>query len=216
MNNDFLPDSFKEIDCPISTITSFNPKNIAIVGSYGNPNKIPNIFSDIDLVFIFETNNIFKLYNDLLTSLQKIKRLVCEELGVHYQFGYTINIYYEDNSQKWIDIGVMDCHFATNYMINLPKKDVYGNFFPQKNKQLPSAHISQLGRKINICLKQANIFNAKILAYRYLSWIKVENDIINISNKNKIDSDFLIKNFQMMNDDEVLNYVIKDIKKRKL
>lgn len=216
MCKDILPDKFKEFTKPVSSIMSFNPTNISIVGSYGNHNKYPNKFSDIDLIFVFETNDIYKLYSKILTNLQNVDNLVCLELGVHYQFGYTLNIYFRNNSCKWIDVGIMDCHFATNYMINLPKKDVYGSFKTQKNKQIPSSHINQLGRKILNCIKQEHVFNAKILAYRYLDWLKVENDIKNIKEKNCINEDFFNKNFHDMNDNEILSYVLEDIKNRKL
>jgi hypothetical protein len=210
---EFLPAKFAEFIKPINSIISFNPACISIVGSYGNLNNQPTDFSDIDLVFIFNTDNIYRLFRDIAIKLSKIRGLTYVELGVHYQFGYELSIYYKKKYQKWIDIGIMDYHFAVNYMINFPKIDVYGTFNPQQNKQNPQAHLNHLGRRILNYLAQKEILKATILSYRYLNWLNIENVSKNISSRSKKKTNFY-DNLKVIGNDYILEYVMKDIYKR--
>lgn len=216
MNLKYFPNEFEEFSSELNKIQSFTPIAVSIVGSYGDSNKSTTSNSDLDIVFVFESDEIFRLHNEIVYELRNNKKLEVVELGVHYQFGYTLSIYYKEKPLKWIDIGLMDIHFANNYLVDLPKIDIIGCIKTQKNNQRPEFWLNHLARKIAKSLLQEDVLSAKIFSYRYISWKKVLFRISKSKNKISLTEQGIFENLKAMNDDEVLKYVLDDIEKQKI
>jgi len=116
---------------------------------------------------------------------------------------------------RWIDIGIMNQEFANNYLINLPKKDIKGTIIPQNNFQRPLHQMNHLSRKILKAIAQKDNITAKIFSYRYISWKKVN---FNIKLINDISLQNMLLKFNndisIMNDNEILEYVLNDIEQQ--
>lgn len=218
MQYNFIPENFKQFIKPIDKLMLYNPVSISIVGSYGNPNKKPNSSSDLDLIFVFKTNYIYKILKDFLKDLYKINELCIIELGVHFQFGYVISIFYKNNPLLWVDIGIMDINFAENYLINLPRKDVFGSINNSGVGQNPFNQMNHLARRIISTYNNKQHLTLKIACHRYLGWLKVYKDIQRIGKKqNDIDSDVakLFKSYSIFNRNiNIINMVMTDIQNR--
>ncbi len=215
MIDNYFPIQFSSFRVVAETIHNFHPINISIVGSFGDQNKIPNDQSDFDVIYVFRTTNIYSVNDKINSQLKKIKKLKILELGVHFQFGFLYSLYFEDNPMRWIDIGIMDLNFAINYLVDLPKKDVYGSFRTSGIKEIPKNHLNQLGRKIIKYLNNGQHLQAQIVSYRYLNWLNVENKINKIRNNN-IDIEFerIYGNQIKLTEKEILDYVLKIIEKK--
>jgi len=177
MRHDFIPKKFSHFFEPINAIVLRHPVSISIVGSYGNPNKKPTESSDLDLIFVFDTGSIYEVFQRCLRDLYKIDNLWVVELGVHFQYGYVISIYYADNPLCWVDIGVMDVNFSENYLVNLPKKDVFGSIQSSGIGQNPVHQMNHLARKILKARGSGQALTVEIACYRYLAWLKVHSEI---------------------------------------
>lgn len=215
MKYSYLPNKFTEFDSVFDQLYKFRPINISIIGSYGDKNKTPDEASDLDMIFVFDTNNIYNLNSEISNEFDKIQGLRIIKLGVHFQFGFVYSIYYEKKPMKWLDLGIMDSNFANNYLVNFPKKDVKGSINPSANKEIPNNHLNHLARKITKYLHKGKLLQAKIASYRYLNWLNVENKIRKLKN-NEQDNEFarIYNNKLKLNDKETLEYVLNDIKKR--
>ncbi|HDL01843.1 MAG TPA: hypothetical protein ENH23_06395 [candidate division Zixibacteria bacterium] len=186
---DFVPDRFSRFLEPIEAIVMREPASISVVGSYGNPNKKPTETSDLDLIFVFDVASIYRIYQSCLNDLCRIEKLKVVELGVHFQYGFVASIYYHDEPLCWVDIGIMDVTFAENYLVNLPKKDVFGIIQSSDIKQNPIQQMNHLARKILKSHDGTQTLSIDIACYRYLSWLKVYSEIQ--MNKNEYDADVL-------------------------
>ena len=205
-----LPERFLRFAPILEQIVGFNPKEISIVGSYGNKEKTPSPFSDFDIVFIFHTAALFDRYSSIVETLTSNDGLQVVELGVHYQFGYVICLYFRDNPMVWVDIGIMDEVFAYNYMICKPKTDILGSFKPAKNGDYIQGHMNHLARKILLAFRKKDLITAKISAYRYIGWIRLYLSIRErIQGNNGLVGDFL-RTIESFDDRHILKYVIDD------
>lgn len=215
MKYSYLPDSFLEFKKIFDILNKYKPKNISIVGSYGDKFKTPKKHSDLDILFVYETNEIFKVNEKIKNEIKKIKKIKLIELGVHYQFGFVCSIYFENNPKKWIDLGIMDLNFANNYLVDFPKTDIKGIITNSKNKEIPNNHLNHLSRKILKLLKKNKILQAKIASYRYLNWLNVEQKILKIKNLETDNYFFDLYNDNIKFDDNlILEYVKSKIKIR--
>ena len=217
MIKNYLPKKFSEFIVIINKIIEYKPLYISIIGSYGNKNKKTKETSDFDIIFVFDTKRIFNLNCSIIKNLKKIENLKVIELGVHFQFGFVCSLYFENKPMKWIDIGIMDMIFANNYLVNLPKKDIKGNVELSGINQVPKNQINHISRKIVSCLNNGEILQAKIASYRYLNWLKIDNEIVILKNKHKLLNKTvadLFNNGIQLNDNEILQFVITDIKFR--
>lgn len=214
MNTSFLPERFKRFASVISTILEFSPIGYSFVGSYANPRNTPSKYSDLDLVFVFDTKHIFDVYSLIVSKLNFTEDIRVIELGVHYQYGYTICIYYVDNPLQWVDLGIMDESFSRNYMIDFPKKDILGEIIPSNNHQRPLFQMNHLARKIILAIIKEDLLSAKIFAYRYIGWEKVLFKVQDIVNDTKTAQSGFVEDIKTKNDKEILSFVLSDIKSR--
>ncbi len=211
----FLPEDFLCFCGVLDAIFSFEPIGVSIIGSHGDKHKTTNESSDFDIVFVFDTENIYELNTKIRIEFANIPNLKTVELGVHYQFGFVYSIYFRENPMRWMDVGIMDLNFATNYLVDFPKIDVRGNIKPCKNKEVPDSHLNNLSRKIVRHLNKGQILQATIAAYRYLNWLNVENKVNKIRGL-KMDDEFedIYSNSRELNNRDVLDYVLVKIKNR--
>ncbi len=177
MKHDLIPENFAHFSVPIDKILIRNPISISLVGSYGDTNKKPTSSSDLDLIFVFRTDYIYQLYQAYLKDLYKIKNLEIVELGVHFQYGYVISIYYVNKPMCWVDIGIMDLNFAKHYLVNLSRTEVFGSIRNSGIGQDPVNQMNHLARKIIRAYNDKHDLVVEILCHRYLSWWKVYADI---------------------------------------
>lgn len=177
MNVDFIPEQFSRFLLPIKAIVEAQPVAVSIVGSYGNPNKRPTEKSDLDLIFVFDVDSIFNTYQDILDKLRKCEDLEIVELGVHFQYGFVLSIYHKDKPLSWIDVGIMDVIFSSNYLVNLPRKDVFGTIHVSGIKQNPLHQLNHLARKILKLRVEGDGLSVDAACYRYLDWLKVYSEI---------------------------------------
>jgi hypothetical protein len=175
---DYLPSSFSKFVKPIKILETYNPQSIAIVGSFGDITKTPTEFSDIDLIFVFNTNAITVILSDYLESLAKINKLIAIYLGVTSQFGHTISMYFKNNPLCWVDIGIMDSNFASNYLVNLPIKIVKGNIPTSGIPSFPTNQMHHLAKGIIKAHNQNNKQKVLISCHRYLRWWKIHIDTL--------------------------------------
>lgn len=211
----FLPDGYSCFCGVLDAIYKFAPVGVSIIGSRGDKNKVVNESSDLDIVFVFNTQNICELNTKIRIEFGNIANLRIIELGVHYQFGFVYSIYFQENPMKWMDVGVMDSSFASNYLVDFPKTDVRGSVKPYKNKEVPDNHLNHLSRKIVKHLNKGQFLQATIAAYRYLNWLNVENKV-NKTKGLKVDSEFeeIYSNNYKLDNKGVLDYVLVKIKNR--
>lgn len=198
----------------LDEIGKFYPTAMSIVGSYGDVNKSPTEYSDLDIIFVFDTSNIFQLYEKIVESIKSLSLYYVAELGVHYQFGYLISVY-TLTPLLWVDIGIMDQHFASNYLVNLPQTSIFGIITPPSNHQFPFHNQNHLARKIITLVEGGKIFKAKEVAYRYISWRLLE---LRLSGRGSIKAQLkyedIIKCIDCISDTDILQIVLKDIKDR--
>lgn len=182
MINDFIPEKFSRFLAPLEKVAGSGSASISIVGSYGNPNKEPTESSDLDLIFVFDVDSAYRTYQKCLSDLHTIENLEVVELGVHFQYGFVLSLYYRDNPLCWIDVGIMDVAFSENYLVDLPKKDVYGSIQSGGIKQKPLHQMNHLARKI-LKSRDTQGLSIDVACYRYLAWLKVYSEIQVIKNK---------------------------------
>ncbi len=218
MRHDFIPKKFSHFFAPINAIVLRHPTSISIVGSYGNPNKKPTESSDLDLIFVFDTELIYEVFQGCLNDLYKIDGLRVIELGVHFRYGYVVSVYYADNPLCWVDIGVMDVNFAENYLVNLPRKDVFGSIQNCGIGQNPLHQMNHLARKILVARGSRKVLTVEIACYRYLAWLKVHSDIQIYKGRQERDCLEVVDLFGSgQNEDKCLNVVelvLSDIERR--
>ena len=189
---------------------------MSIVGIYGDINTSPTENCDLDLIFVFDTSNIFQLYEKIVERIKSLSLYYLVELGVHYQFGYLISVYTLD-PLLWMDIGFMDQHFASNYLVNLPQTSIFGLITPPPNHQSPFHNQNHLARKIIKLTEDDKIFKAKEVAYRYISWRLLELRLLGrVSIKAQLEYEELIKYVDCLSDNEILQFVLKDIEDRRI
>lgn len=209
-----IPKKFMVFQNALDEIGKFYPTAMSIVGSYGDVNKSPTEHSDLDIIFVFDTSNIFQLYEKIVESIKSLSLYYVAELGVHYQFGYLISVY-TPTPLLWMDIGVMDQHFASNYLVNLPQTSIFGMITPPSNHQFPFHNQNHLARKIITLVEGDKIFKAKEVAYRYISWRLLE---LRLSGRDSIEArlkyEDLIKCIDCVSDTDILQIVLKDIEDR--
>lgn len=193
---DYLPLSFSKFVKPIKILDAYNPQSIAIVGSFGDITKTPSEFSDLDLIFVFKTDSITTILNNCMETLSKTNELRITYLGVTFQFGHTISIYFEDDPLCWIDIGIMDFNFASNYLVNLPIKIVKGSISTSGIPSFPINQMHHLAKKIIKAYLQKNNQNVLIFCHRYLGWWKIYIDTL-FRMKNYNTSNCCLKNYEM-------------------
>jgi len=215
MNIDFIPKNFLRFLAPIEAIVGSQPVSISLVGSYGNPNKQPTNASDLDIIFVFDVKSAFRIYHKILSDLHKIENLEIVELGVHFQYGFVLSIYYHDNPLCWVDVGIMDVIFSKNYLVNLPRKDVFGKIEGSEIKQNPLHQMNHLARKILKSKNDAHMLSVDAACYRYLGWLKVYSEMqVNKNNPNEETLE-IINLFRpgkyKIEKEEVVKLVLKDI-----
>lgn len=211
-----MPHKFSVFQEAMDAIDKFHPVAMSLIGSYGDANKTPTENSDLDLIFVFETSNIFHLYTSIVNRIRALSLYYLVELGVHYQFGYLISIY-TPVPLLWMDIGIMDQHFASNYLINLPQTCVFGEITPPANHQFPSHNENHLARKILKLIEGGKTFKAKEVSYRYISWRLLELQLQGrTSMEDQLEYDKLIKCVDSFSDVDVMEFVLKDIKDRNI
>lgn len=149
------------------------PDSIAIVGSYGNPKKPPDIHSDLDLVLVFENRRIPDVVEQAVSSLIALDGVQCVYLGVHFQFGHVISAYNRIRPLDWIDIGFMDRRFSRDYLIDLPLTPALGDIESSGAKAIPASHLNHLARKLRKALVRDDPVQALSCAARYLGWLDV-------------------------------------------
>jgi hypothetical protein len=228
-----LPLSFVRFFGFIEILITFDPKSIAIVGSYGDFEKTPNQFSDLDLVFVFDTESILSILNNYMRKLSDLQGIEITYLGVTFQFGHTISMYFHDDPLHWIDIGIMDCNYANNYLVDLPLTAIKGIVSTCGISSSPQSQLHHLAKKI---LKAQRMDNSQLLiifCYRYLGWWKTCFDtlyrkISKHSNEHKIDKNDIAYFLDMsseireyfgnydgtLKEMDIIHMVMKDIEKR--
>ena len=174
---DFIPEKFSRFQAPVKAISGNRPVPISRVGSYGNPNKEPTDSSDLDLIFVFDVESAYRIYQKCLSDLHKIESLEVVELGVHFQYGFVLSLYYRDNPLCWVDVGIMDAAFSGNYLVSLPRRDVFGSIKSSGIKQKPLHQMNHLARKIVKSRNDAHGLSVDAACYRYLAWLKVHSEI---------------------------------------
>lgn len=216
MKTNLIPQKFLIFQDIFNIIEEFSPAAISIVGSHGDPNKTPRENSDLDLIFVFDTPNIFKTYKEITSRIKGSHLFYLVELGVHYQFGYIISIY-TLSPLLWIDIGIMDPAFASHYLIDLPQKPILGTILPPQNFQYPLHNQNHLARKILKLMGESKLFRAKEAAYRYISWRLLELRLLGRDSSSfQLEYDNLEKQVESFSDDDALEFVLADIRKRQI
>lgn len=206
---DCLPSTFSKFYTPIKILDTFNPQSIAIVGSFGDITKTPSEFSDLDLIFVFNTESITIILNNLLGKLSEINKLHTTYLGVTFQFGHTISMYFEEHPLRWIDIGIMDTNFASDYLVNLPITIIKGCITTSGIPSFPINQMHHLAKKIMKAYFQKNNQSVLIFCHRYLGWWKIYYDTL-LRMKNYNNSKYLFGNdeinYQPNEDSEIFKF----------
>lgn len=209
-----VPEKFLVFQSILDEIEKFSPTAMSIVGSYGDADKTPTEYSDLDLIFVFDTSDIFCLYSQIVEKIKNVPLYYVAELGVHYQFGYLISVYIP-TPLLWIDVGIMDQHFASNYLVNLPQTPIFGTITPPSNHQVPFHNQNHMARKIITLIKGCKIFKAREVAYRYISWRLLELRLLGRNSKEaRLEYDDLIKRIERVSGAEILEIAVKDIEDR--
>lgn len=209
-----IPEKFLLFQNALDEIEKFSPTAMSIVGSYGDAGKTPTEYSDLDLIFVFDTSNVFRLYSQIVEKIKDLSLYYVVELGVHYQFGYLISVY-TPAPLLWIDVGIMDQHFASNYLVNLPQTPIFGVITPPSNHQVPFHNQNHMARKMITLIKGREIFKATEVAYRYISWRLLE---LRLSGRNSMEArleyDDLIKRIECVSCADILDIAVKDMEDR--
>lgn len=171
---DSIPVAFSRFEGPLEWLMSKNPSGVALAGSYGDLNKLPDSFSDLDILFVFNTTNILNIIREFMESLSNDTGLIGVYLGPHPQFGHLVNLYFSDNPTHWIDVGIMDENFACNYLTGLPITIIKGSV---NTTGIPPNHYDQtshLAKKIIKAKQRNDIHLMKIYCYRYAQWANID------------------------------------------
>lgn len=164
---------FRRFDPAMKILESLNPEAIGVVGSYGDSSKAPDDFSDLDVLFVYETEEILVIVQELMNRLESINGIVASYLGVHFQFGHVVNIHFTDDPLCWMDIGIMDFVFANNYLVELPIKMVLGDI---QTCHMPAQQKNQLrflAMKYKKAVARKDHLYILNCAVRYLAWLRV-------------------------------------------
>ncbi len=174
----FLPSNFLSFKEPIEKIMGYSPSAVGIVGSYGDSIKTPTAFSDLDIIFSFQSQSIVKIVTSYIDDLKKINNLVYYPLGNHLQFGHLISMYFENNPMRWLDVGIMDENFSDNYLVGDPLTIVFGKISTCGMLTGPIDRMHHLARKIISAKKQNKTQDVIIFCFRYLEWWKKHLEIL--------------------------------------
>ncbi len=168
--NDLLPITFRRFSTPLEKLALMNPIGIALAGSYGNPKKIPDKCSDLDILFVFDNTNVLSILRHFESEIASERGLVYTHLGAHPQFGHLVNLFFADDPLRWIDVGIMDENFSRNYLTGQPITVIKG--FVDTSGIPPSANsqLSHLAKKIMKTKQRNDITLMIVYSYRYVQW----------------------------------------------
>lgn len=198
-------------------LEGMNPAAMAMVGSRGDSTKTPDEFSDIDTILVFEGADIVSIVELLLRKLNQIDDLQTVYLGVHFQFGHVVSAFFMSDPLRWIDIGLMDDHFARNYLVNLPMTVRHGRVQTCGIPPSPRNQMQHLARKLKKALLRNDRLQLASCAFRYLSWLQVDDR--NSLQRNSFDSSdaspqYTAARLQGSETDSMLNgYLSNDVSK---
>ena len=194
----------------IKVLNDLHPNSIAIVGSHGNPNKPPDIHSDVDLILVFDSDNIPSIVERAIDALQNLPEYRCVYLGVHFQFGHALSVYCRATPMEWLDIGIMGRDFSRNYLVDHPILPIVGNIQSSGAKSIPEYQLNHLARK----LKKAILRNDSVQAFscgaRYLGWLEVEWRSLEQARRNNAQADSGVPDHQSLPGD-AFKYLIADM-----
>jgi hypothetical protein len=230
--NHSIPSRFSKFTHIIDHLYFYSPAGIAIVGSYGDFTKAPTINSDLDLIFVYDSDCILSILEYFLNMLSANSEVQFNYLGVHYQFGHLISMHYKKDPYVWVDIGIMDVNYASNYLVDLPIKVIQGNIKTSGISTSPVNQLYNLAKKILKAKLQKHDQQLLIFCNRYLGWWKVlfdtaarysNNSSIDLfsgnggiqysSNKDTDIRRYFLNYNSIKESDELIKIVIADIKK---
>ena len=168
------PLEFAPFEEALEILEAMNPVAKAIVGSYGDPAKAPDQFSDLDLIYVFDTNQIRLLVERCIDRLREIDDLVTIHLGVHFQLGHVISILFRREPLRWIDIGMMDRNFSENYLVDASMKVLTGHIPTCGIPTHPENWMLHLAKKLMQAQLRNNQLYVVTCACRYLTMVEVE------------------------------------------
>lgn len=209
--NNYLPPSYEPFIPILDLLTLYSPNAIAIVGSYGDFSKTPTILSDVDMIYIFETDFIIKILNCYIEELSRINELQFYYLGVTFQFGHTISMNFKDNPIMWLDLGIMDMNYSMNYLVDLPMKVISGKVNTCGIPPSPINQMHHLAKKIIKANMQNRHQNVLVLCYRYLGWWRIQYEMleryISIRKDNIPSNELEVEYFKRVNSEIGKNYI---------
>ncbi len=168
-----LPASFKAFFPCLDYLFKSGPSSVALAGSYGNPNKKPNRFSDLDILFVFPSHRILSVLHQWSESLTHLPAFSHTLLGVHPQFGHLVAVSLRESPTEWIDVGIMDTVFSEVYMTALPLRVLSGSIQTSGMPPDPLAQMEHLLRKRLKAKQRGNDLAAETYCLRYLQWLRV-------------------------------------------
>ncbi len=223
-----IPAEFEQFNQALEILNEMNPAALAIVGSYGDPNKEPDQLSDLDLIYVFDTNAIRIYVDQFVSKLETIEGLIANYLGVHLQFGHVINIFFRHDPLRWVDIGLMDRHFSDDYLVDLPLSILKGSIRTSGITQYPENQMQFLARKLKKAQLRNDLLYVANCACRYVAWLHVATKIAKPLDtlpdkfllKNSDDAvrsgieNFCIEKYMSTNLSQIVESVLDDIAQR--
>lgn len=171
-----LPSRFAPLFCILNDIAGLNPVGIAVAGSFGNPKKYPDNNSDLDLLFVFNSENIMEIVREVESITSGHHDLKCLRLGPHPQFGHLLNIFDTKDPLLWVDVGVMDVNYSRCYLTGLPITTLFGDVV---NSGLPpdvDAQLEHLYKKIVKSINKGKNDLVINYCFRFYQWANIEPD----------------------------------------
>lgn len=169
-----VPVEFASFNQALAILNRMNPTAMAIVGSYGDLGKTPDQWSDLDLIYVFNSNEIGLLVEQFIDQLGEIDGLLFTYLGVHFQFGHVISIFFRDDPLRWVDIGMMDRNFSENYLVDLPMCVQKGHIPTCGIPSYPENQMQHLAKKLLKARLRNDQLYVATCACRYIAWLQVE------------------------------------------
>lgn len=169
-----IPLAFSRFIPAIEPLMQLGPTAVAFAGTYGNPSKHGDGLSDLDILFVFHTESILNILNEYLGTVQRNDALISLYLGIHPQFGHMVNLYFTDAPLQWVDVGIMDEIFASNYLTGLPIKVLKGRIPTCGIPPNADNQIAHLAKKLAKAQNRKDAHMVSVYSYRYLQWAQID------------------------------------------